>query len=155
MEPEAFIGFALEAAKPDGRKFAERGGTGETQANGVFYRACPECRRPMSRRQFAQGAKVVLDHCREHGLWLDAGEWQRVVAYLRKGGLQLKELSLESYLRQQFARLDGQTMRALGKTLAQGVRPSRSLGDGTEWNQGWLVFEMVSAALDAATESWD
>lgn len=155
MEPETFIEFAMEAAKPEGRRFPERRGTRASQANAAFYRACPECRRSMNRRQFAQGAKVVLDHCREHGLWLDSGEWQRVAAFLREGGMQLQGLPLESYLRQQFARLDAQALRALGKALAQGVRSSRSATPEFGLDHGWLVVDLLSSAVDSAIDSWD
>ena len=54
-----------------------------------LYRRCPECRRMMNRRNFGQRSGVVLDTCKEHGLWFDASELQAVLDFIRKGGEQL------------------------------------------------------------------
>jgi Zn-finger nucleic acid-binding protein len=37
----------------------------------------------MNRVHFAGRSKVVLDVCHAHGWWFDAGELQRIVAFLR------------------------------------------------------------------------
>jgi Zn-finger nucleic acid-binding protein len=54
---------------------------------GPLYVKCPDCRTVMNRKQFARGAKVVVDVCREHGTWFDAHELSRVVRFVMQGGL--------------------------------------------------------------------
>ena len=52
-----------------------------------MYLKCPLCEQVMNRKQFARGAKVVLDVCRGHGAWFDRGELSRTVDFVMKGGL--------------------------------------------------------------------
>lgn len=51
-----------------------------------LYRPCPECGKLMNRRNYGQGSGVILDVCRDHGLWFDADELARVLAWTRAGG---------------------------------------------------------------------
>lgn len=44
---------------------------------------CPICAATMSRANFGRKSGVLVDSCRKHGIWFDAGELRRVVAYLR------------------------------------------------------------------------
>jgi Zn-finger nucleic acid-binding protein len=50
-------------------------------------RACPVCRAEMDLTEYA-GSGVAIDECRIHGIWLDAGELERIEAYaeaMRRG----------------------------------------------------------------------
>jgi Zn-finger nucleic acid-binding protein len=58
-----------------------------TTRGGKLYVKCPICSTVMNRKQFARGAGVVLDVCRGHGTWFDAGELPVVVDFVRNGGL--------------------------------------------------------------------
>jgi Zn-finger nucleic acid-binding protein len=51
-----------------------------------FYRPCPMCGELMVRRNYAHHSGVVIDLCREHGLWFDADELARILAWVRAGG---------------------------------------------------------------------
>ena len=51
-----------------------------------MYRRCPECNKMMSRRMFGKTSGVVIDACREHGIWFDAQELEGVLAWIRQGG---------------------------------------------------------------------
>ena len=53
----------------------------------VRYVKCPRCRKLMNRVNFAEHSGVVLDVCRNHGTWFDANELQRIVQFIRDGGL--------------------------------------------------------------------
>jgi Zn-finger nucleic acid-binding protein len=55
---------------------------------GTNYVKCPDCRTIMNRRQFAHGAGVVLDGCKGHGTFFDAGELRKVVDFMKSGGLE-------------------------------------------------------------------
>lgn len=58
------------------------------QQAGPMYVKCPDCAQFMNRRQFATGARVVVDVCRAHGTWFDAHELPRVVRFVMSGGLE-------------------------------------------------------------------
>jgi Zn-finger nucleic acid-binding protein/ribosomal protein L40E len=53
----------------------------------IQYRPCPTCRQRMNRVNYARRSGVVLDVCREHGLWFDRDELRRVLAFISEGGL--------------------------------------------------------------------
>lgn len=43
---------------------------------------CPACHQPMDRARFAALSKSVIDVCRfQHGVWVEAGELRRIVAF--------------------------------------------------------------------------
>ena len=52
----------------------------------VRYRPCPSCRKLMNRTNYGGGSGIVLDACRDHGLWFDRGELAAIVDFLEKGG---------------------------------------------------------------------
>ena len=52
----------------------------------VKYRPCPSCRKLMNRSNYGGGSGIVLDACRDHGLWFDKGELAAIVDFLEKGG---------------------------------------------------------------------
>jgi Zn-finger nucleic acid-binding protein len=53
----------------------------------IRYLPCPRCRKLMNRVNFAECSGVVVDVCRDHGTWFDANELQRIVQFLRSGGM--------------------------------------------------------------------
>ena len=53
----------------------------------VVYRPCPVCTRRMNRVAYARRSGVILDVCRDHGLWFDRDELRRVLAFIGDGGL--------------------------------------------------------------------
>jgi len=57
------------------------------QSGGRMYVKCPECDAVMNRRVFARGAKVIVDQCKAHGTWFDAGELPLVMEFVASGGL--------------------------------------------------------------------
>ncbi len=46
----------------------------------VVYRPCPACHSMMNRRNFARLSGVIIDECVRHGLWLDRGELEAILA---------------------------------------------------------------------------
>ena len=62
----------------------------------VQYRPCPACRQRMNRVNYGRRSGVVLDVCKEHGLWFDRDELRRVLAFISEGGLdRARELEIE------------------------------------------------------------
>lgn len=63
-----------------------------------MYVKCPSCRTVMNRKLFATGAGVIVDVCRAHGTFFDAGELPAIIEFVRKGGLaeaERKDLARE------------------------------------------------------------
>lgn len=58
----------------------------EPRTEVVRYVKCPVCSNVMNRINFGKSSGVILDHCREHGLYLDAGELKRILQWARAGG---------------------------------------------------------------------
>jgi len=54
----------------------------------TFYRQCPECRGMMNRRNFGRRSGVIVDTCKEHGMWFDARELGTILRWIRQGGEQ-------------------------------------------------------------------
>ncbi len=59
------------------------GGAGKV----VRYVPCPECGQLMNRTNFARCSGVVVDVCKAHGTWFDRDELQRIVEFIRAGGM--------------------------------------------------------------------
>lgn len=54
----------------------------------VRYRKCPVCTQFMARRNYERTSGVVVDHCRDHGTWLDADELEQIAGFIMAGGLE-------------------------------------------------------------------
>lgn len=62
----------------------------------VQYRPCPGCLQRMNRVNYARRSGVIVDVCKEHGVWFDRDELRRVLAFVGEGGLdRARELELE------------------------------------------------------------
>ena len=58
-----------------------------TALDEVRYLPCPLCHTAMNRTNFGKLSGVIVDVCRAHGTWFDAGELTRVIAFAANGGL--------------------------------------------------------------------
>jgi Zn-finger nucleic acid-binding protein len=56
-----------------------------------MYLPCPVCRVVMNRKLFAAGTGVIIDVCRSHGTFFDAGELPLVIEFVMNGGLERAE----------------------------------------------------------------
>jgi Zn-finger nucleic acid-binding protein len=60
-----------------------------------MYLPCPVCQVVMNRRLFATGTGVIIDVCRTHGTFFDAGELPLIIDFVMNGGLdraQIKDI---------------------------------------------------------------
>lgn len=53
----------------------------------VSYVPCPDCKQLMNRSNFARSSGVIIDMCKQHGVWFDAGELPKIIEFIDKGGL--------------------------------------------------------------------
>ena len=93
------------------------GGRPRSATSAVKYRKCVRCQKLMNRVNFARLSGAVVDVCKGHGTFLDAGELHQIVEFLRGGGMeraradQLEELREE---RQKLQALEARTRNREG-----------------------------------------
>ncbi|MBS2013496.1 MAG: zf-TFIIB domain-containing protein [Deltaproteobacteria bacterium] len=58
----------------------------------VRYLSCPLCHVSMNRVNFGRLSGVIVDVCKVHGTWFDAGELTRLIAFAAAGGLERARL---------------------------------------------------------------
>jgi Zn-finger nucleic acid-binding protein len=58
----------------------------------------------MNRANFARCSGVIIDLCKQHGIWFDRDELSRIVEFIRSGGLEMsrtkEKMALEEDRRQ-------------------------------------------------------
>jgi Zn-finger nucleic acid-binding protein len=80
----------------------------------VAYIKCPVCGKLMNRINFGARSGVIVDTCKEHGIWLDGGELRQLMEWMKAGGQILhqqtelererqKRMEVERKLREQAA----------------------------------------------------
>lgn len=94
------------------------------------YIPCLACSQLMQRRNYATNSGVIVDVCREHGVWLDADELERVLAFVRSGGLERARERQIDRLREEQRRL-----RAAEQASWSPAQVSRS-AHGEAWGLG-------------------
>jgi Zn-finger nucleic acid-binding protein len=52
------------------------------------YLPCARCGKLMPRRNFGGISGIMIDLCRDHGCWMDAGELKQIRSFIAAGGLQ-------------------------------------------------------------------
>ena len=99
----------------------------------VRYLFCPVCGKSMNRQAFGRVSGVVVDVCKGHGVWFDAGELAAVIEFVQRGGLerererQLAELN-ERERRVREGALNADRMDGLGEDYLSGNRRSARIG---------------------------
>lgn len=78
------------------------------------YRPCPSCSTLMHRKLHGKLSGVIVDSCRDHGVWLDAGELRQLMEWTQAGGALLDEEKRTTERRDQECR-DRQDSRARAK----------------------------------------
>jgi len=67
----------------------------------IQYVPCPNCKNLMNRNNFARSSGVIIDLCKQHGVWFDADELPRIIEFIRKGGLDRQREKEKLQLEQQ------------------------------------------------------
>jgi Zn-finger nucleic acid-binding protein len=53
----------------------------------ISYVPCPDCKLLMNRSNFARSSGVIVDMCKQHGVWFDADELPKIIDFINKGGM--------------------------------------------------------------------
>ena len=79
--------LAAHAAAEKGSRYCSVALEGDKAGRDAAFLPCPRCKDRMVRKNFGGASGVILDVCRHDGIWLDHRELERVLAFVRAGGL--------------------------------------------------------------------
>jgi Zn-finger nucleic acid-binding protein len=103
----------------------------------VRYRKCVACGTMMNRMNFGRLSGTIVDVCKGHGTWLDAGELHAIVRFIQGGGLDRAR-------QRQIDDLKDQEQRA---RMAEAMRPRAGGPIEFRSETSWSTFDL-QALLD-------
>ncbi len=112
-------------------------------AERVRYRPCARCGKMMNRVNFGKMSGTVVDVCRGHGTFLDAGELHRIIEFIHGGGLERSRERQIEELREQERRLhalEWQAARDRGT-----ADPHQAIGIGGRQFSAEALMALLSA----------
>jgi Zn-finger nucleic acid-binding protein len=71
----------------------------------ISYVPCPICKQLMNRSNFARASGVIIDTCKQHGVWFDADELPKIIEFIQKGGMELARQKERIEIRDEVDRL--------------------------------------------------
>jgi Zn-finger nucleic acid-binding protein len=83
---EQVLARARASAPPDARVARPAQHPAPRQTGGPLYRPCPQCATLMNRSNYGRSSGVIVDTCKSDGMWFDADELARVIAWIHRGG---------------------------------------------------------------------
>ena len=86
----------------------------------------------MNRVNFGRLSGTIVDVCRGHGTFLDAGELHAIVTFIHGGGLERTRQQEVEALKEQQRRL------AAAQTLSLRGRPAADMGSSAGWDSTTL-----------------
>ena len=89
-----------------------------SMSKGWKYRPCPKCRTLMNRKLHGRRSGVIIDSCRDHGIWLDAGELRQLMEWTRAGGNKLCE---KDYAREAQIKSEQEKRKQISKNHAHKI----------------------------------
>jgi Zn-finger nucleic acid-binding protein len=105
---------------------------GPTDMGRVKYRPCVQCGKMMNRVNFGKMSGTVVDVCRGHGTFLDAGELHQIVEFIHGGGLERARDRQIEEMKEQERRLRALEVQAARDRGASDPHGSLGFGTGQE-----------------------
>jgi len=92
------------------------------------YVPCPICKTMMNRKGYGSLSGVVIDYCRDHGIWLEGGEYRQIINWINAGGRALdQQQQLESF--EKARRRAEQRASSTSTHIPGGLEPSTTSRD--------------------------
>lgn len=116
---------------------------------GVTYIKCPVCSKIMNRVNFGAKSGVIVDRCKEHGVWLDGGELRHLFEWMKAGG-KLLDQERQEQLKINEEKEREREHRNIQTQSSGGVYPDDSgfdLFGGTLRNADPDLFDIVLRAI--------
>ena len=107
-------------------------------ATEVRYRRCVACGKMMNRLNFGRVSGTVIDVCKGHGVFLDAGELHQIVAFLQSGGLDRARQHQIEELKEEQDRLRG-LQRQQEIFAEHGFQSSTEINLSSTWTETGLL----------------
>jgi Zn-finger nucleic acid-binding protein len=117
---------------------------------GVSYIKCPVCSSIMNRVNFGVKSGVIIDRCREHGVWLDGGELKHLFEWMKAGGKLLQQERENEQRRLETRELEQKKRQIQTQTASGGAYPDDSgfnLFGGPLRSSDPDLFDIVSTAI--------
>jgi len=112
------------------------------QFKGRAYVPCPQCTKIMTPQNYARYSGIIVDVCKDHGVWFDAGELNKILDFVARGGLvkaRVKETER--------AKDEARSARMEAQTATLHTRANAHIGTGypvqTTPGQGLLLEAVV------------
>ncbi len=128
ITPESFEALCARAEREDLAACALSGPVGVQPAGTARregYIPCVTCGEPMLRKNFGSVSGVLIDSCKKHGVWFDHRELERVLAFVRSGGLLRAREREITRLEHEAERAAAQAAGAQGPSLFDGGASAR------------------------------
>ncbi|NOT47925.1 MAG: hypothetical protein HOP17_09295 [Acidobacteria bacterium] len=109
----------------------------------ISYVPCPDCKQLMNRSNFAKSSGVIVDLCKQHGVWFDAGELPKIIDFIEKGGLDRAREKEKIAIQDERSRLRDEERR-----LAMMERRSGSGGHFKDDDGEWGIGKVISRLFD-------
>ncbi|MFN0277899.1 MAG: zf-TFIIB domain-containing protein [Pyrinomonadaceae bacterium] len=93
----------------------------------ISYVPCPKCKQLMNRSNFAKASGVIIDICKQHGVWFDADELPKIIAFIQKGGMDIARQREKLQIREERDRLRDEQRK-------QAIQEQR-FGAGKAWDR--------------------
>lgn len=111
----------------------------------VRYITCPGCAKSMNRQMFGRISGVIVDVCRDHGVWFDPGELGAVLSFIERGGLTMaRERERQELERARRALKAEQVTNTMGGMSQQGAL----FYQGSHRDQSGLLTDFLRALSD-------
>jgi Zn-finger nucleic acid-binding protein len=106
-----------------------------------MYLRCPVCQTVMNRRLFATGTGVIIDVCRTHGTFFDAGELPLIIEFVMNGGLDKAQ-------RRDIERMREAAKRELAQSHAAALPVARIYQSGSDRSASSALVDFLTALFD-------
>jgi Zn-finger nucleic acid-binding protein len=103
----------------------------------VKYRRCVACGTMMNRLNFSRVSGTIIDVCKGHGVFLDAGELHQIVIFLQSGGLDRARQRQIEELKEEQDRL--RSLQRQQEIDGGGLRSSSEIAESSTWTAAGLV----------------
>ncbi|MEA2708851.1 MAG: hypothetical protein QOF78_1452 [Phycisphaerales bacterium] len=83
------------------------------------YVPCPACRQLMHRVNFAEQSGVIVDICKDHGVWFEREELRKIVEFIRAGGMNESRQNQLERLEHERRRLENERRDATADSISR------------------------------------
>lgn len=106
-------------------------GEREVRRDEVRYLGCPVCGNLMHRKNYAGCSGVIIDWCKGHGFWFDTHELERILDFVREGGLDASRERQIRRAQQELERTRDRRKAMAASPYTGSARGASAFGPGT------------------------